>query len=215
MQKALVSASAPLCFFFQIGNHLLMKQKTEKVRNSQNDVQNTHQNSNNLNKDLSTPICHQDCSNSKKLSDEMVALREKVKDELVDIERKIYELETFYWNQTTDIGNMLRGWDGYAACSNTTGSIGGRKSSIGGNRNMSRPTNVFSEKDRWFSLTSVTSPVDIEALGTTPNTGAPPGEILSATGSNVGSSTSHHSESQHLVNEASNLANTSRKQRRS
>lgn len=191
-----------------------MKQKTEKGKNH-NEIQSTHQNSNNLNKDSSTPTYNQDFSNNKKLSDEMVALREKVKDELVDIERKIYELETFYWNQTTDIGNMLRGWDGYAACNSTTGSIGGRKSSIGSHRSISRPTNVFSEKDRWFSLTSVTSPVDIEALGATPNTGAPSGEILSATGSNVGSSTSHHSESQHLVNEASSLANTSRKQRRS
>ncbi|KAH8584478.1 uncharacterized protein ELE39_002572 [Cryptosporidium sp. chipmunk genotype I] len=193
-----------------------MKQKSEnKGKISSNDSQNTHQISNNLNKDSSIPTDFCQDFPHKKLSYEMVSFREKVQDELVDIERKIYELETFYWNQTTDIGNMLRGWDGYATYSSNTGSIGGRKSSIGGNRSSYRSTpNVFSEKDRWFSLSSVTSPIDIEALGTTPNTGAFSGEMFSAAGSNVGSSTSYHSESQYLGSEADNSVNCSRKQRR-
>ncbi|OII73050.1 uncharacterized protein cubi_02281 [Cryptosporidium ubiquitum] len=194
-----------------------MKQKLEnKGKNSSSESQNTQQSSNHLNKDSSISTnCYSNFPHCRKLSNEMVALREKVQDELVDIERKIYELETFYWNQTTDIGNMLKGWDGYATYNNNTGSIGGRKSSIGGNRSSCRSTpNVFSEKDRWFSLSSVTSPVDIEALGTTPNTGAFSGEMFSAAGSNVGSSISHHSESQCLGSEADNSVNGSRKQRR-
>ncbi|CAD98700.1 hypothetical protein [Cryptosporidium parvum Iowa II] len=193
-----------------------MKQKSEnKGKGSSNESQGTHQSSNYLNKDSSIPTNFCQESPHKKLSNEMVSLREKVQEELVDIERKIYELETFYWNQTTDIGNMLRGWDGYATYNSNTGSIGGRKSSIGGNRGSCRSNpNVFSEKDRWFSLSSVTSPVDIEALGTTPNTGAHSGEMFSAAGSNVGSSISYHSESQCQGSELDNSVNCSRKQRR-
>lgn len=194
-----------------------MKQKSEsKGKNSSNESQNTHQSGNNLNKDSQiSKNCYENFPDHKKLSNEMIAFREKVQDELIDIERKIYELETFYWNQTTDIGNMLKGWDGYATYNNNTGSIGGRKSSIGGNRSSCRSTpNLFSEKDRWFSLSSVTSPVDIEALGTTPNTGMFSGEMFSAAGSNVGSSASYHSESQYIGSEAENSVNGSRKQRR-
>ncbi|KAJ1613153.1 hypothetical protein OJ253_239 [Cryptosporidium canis] len=171
----------------------------QNTENSENNIPNENQDSQQINSYIDSdfpilPDCSQDLPSHPRLSDEMVTLREKVQDELVDIEKKIYELETFYWNQTADIGNMLRGWDGYAAYNNATNSIGGRKSSIVINKSSCRiSTNIFSEKDRWFSLSSVTSPVDIEAIGSTPCAELLLGETNSATGSNVGSNVSHHS----------------------
>ncbi|KAF7457794.1 chromatin modification-related protein MEAF6-like [Cryptosporidium felis] len=192
-----------------------MKQKIEnKGKNDIGEAQSITHDDNQMNKDsLLTTNVHSG-SESQKLSNEMKVLREKVRDELTDIERKIYELETFYWNQTTDIGNMLRGWDGYTTNNNQTGSISGRKSNVGASKNSCKPAlNIFSEKDRWFSLSSVTSPVDTESLGTLPPTGVFTGEIASAAGSNVGSSISHQSDPQCIGSEQDNMSNF-RKQRR-
>ncbi|KAH7646893.1 hypothetical protein FG379_002045 [Cryptosporidium bovis] len=154
-------------------------------------------------------------SNSPKLSEEMLALREKMSDELNEIEKRIYELETLYWEQTTDVGNMLRGWDGYSTSSSILFTPGGRKPSINVSRNSFRPgSNMFSERERWFSLSSVTSPIDEEALGALSNTGFVTGETSSVAGSNVGSVVSNNSDSQIIGSEADNSTIISRKLRK-
>ncbi|KAH8739463.1 hypothetical protein FG386_000435 [Cryptosporidium ryanae] len=153
-------------------------------------------------------------SDTPRLSEEMLALREKLSDELNEIEKRIYELETLYWEQTTDVGNMLRGWDGYSTSSSILFTPGGRKPSINVSRNSFRPgSSVFSERERWFSLSSVTSPIDEEALVNLSNTGIV-GETSSVAGSNVGSVVSNNSDLQNIGSEADNSTVISRKLRR-
>jgi hypothetical protein len=73
-----------------------------------------------------------------------VTLQEKklsLEKTLANLEKQIYALETSYLEDTTTVGNILRGWDGYL--SNRSASAIGRKK--------------FKESDRLFSLSSATA----------------------------------------------------------
>lgn len=44
---------------------------------------------------------------------EMVKLHEKLESDILLLENKIYEMEGNYLAATADVGNMLKGWEGY------------------------------------------------------------------------------------------------------
>lgn len=52
---------------------------------------------------------------SKKLPvyQEMLKLHEKLESDVLLLENKIYEMEGNYLAATADVGNMIRGWEGY------------------------------------------------------------------------------------------------------
>ncbi|KAL7069165.1 hypothetical protein ACR3K2_04220 [Cryptosporidium serpentis] len=148
------------------------------------------------------------------LSEEMEIYRQKLTDDLAEIEKRIYELETFYWNQTTDIGNMLRGWDGYVNVSTSSGNTGARKSNISGGRSSYRSTQtMFTDKDRWFSLSSVTSPVELDIINTPTNQSSMGGPLEGS--SVVGSVVSQLSDAVMNESETGQSNASSRKQKRS
>jgi chromatin modification-related protein EAF6 len=86
-------------------------------------------------------------------SPEMELLLEKknqIEKSLEGLEKQIYALETSYLEDTNHVGNLVRGWDGYLA--------------------RGRPTTLQQRKrvkdsDRLFSLSSVTSGVQIRPEG--------------------------------------------------
>ncbi|XP_024522816.1 chromatin modification-related protein eaf6-like [Selaginella moellendorffii] len=81
-----------------------------------------------------------------------VSKREKLLEELRNVEKQVYDLETTYLHDSSQCGNVLKGFEGFL-------------SSAKGAGNMKRPRK-FSTEDRLFSLSSVTSPAAEEnALG--------------------------------------------------
>jgi len=80
---------------------------------------------------------------AKELTQELSALeerREQLERSLAQLERQIFALETSYLEDTNHTGNLLRGWDGYLS-----------------SRGASNKKHRFKEKDRLFSLSSVSS----------------------------------------------------------
>jgi chromatin modification-related protein EAF6 len=65
---------------------------------------------------------------------------DRLRTELSQIEKQIYDLETTYLEETKDFGNIFTGWDAYLAPDK-----------------VKQRKNVLLE-DRQFSLSSVTSP---------------------------------------------------------
>jgi len=59
------------------------------------------------------------------------------------VEKQLYDIEGQYLEETLEMGNILRGWDGYLGTQNSSGAI--------------RRINRFRESDRLFSASSVTS----------------------------------------------------------
>ncbi|KAK2643645.1 hypothetical protein Ddye_018840 [Dipteronia dyeriana] len=76
--------------------------------------------------------------------------REKFQEELRNIEKQVYELETSYLQEASHFGNVLKGFEGFLSSSKNT-------------TNLKRPRKLQPE-DRLFSLSSVTSPA-AEELG--------------------------------------------------
>jgi len=66
-----------------------------------------------------------------------------IEEELARVETQLYDLEGTYLEETLEMGNILRGWDGYLGTQNSSGAI--------------RRINRFRESDRLFSASSVTS----------------------------------------------------------
>jgi chromatin modification-related protein EAF6 len=66
-----------------------------------------------------------------------------IEEQLAGIEKQLYDLEGTYLEETLEMGNILRGWDGYLGTHNSSGAI--------------RRINRFRESDRIFSASSVTS----------------------------------------------------------
>ncbi|XP_052189596.1 uncharacterized protein LOC127799527 isoform X4 [Diospyros lotus] len=75
----------------------------------------------------------------------LVSKREKLQEELHNIERQVYELETSYLQESSHFGNAFKGFDGFLSASKNT-------------TNLKRSRKLQPE-DRIFSLSSVTSPV--------------------------------------------------------
>ncbi|KAL6970567.1 hypothetical protein U1Q18_030264 [Sarracenia purpurea var. burkii] len=74
----------------------------------------------------------------------LMSKRQKLQEELRNIEKQVYELETSYLQESSHFGNALKGFDTFlSAPRNTTNLKRSRK---------------FQPEDRIFSLSSVTSP---------------------------------------------------------
>ncbi|CEM06486.1 unnamed protein product [Vitrella brassicaformis CCMP3155] len=78
---------------------------------------------------------------------EIKKAREELKESLSQIEQKIYDFESDYLNETATFGNILKGWDGYNTAINK--------------KNARRADNAepVKDQDRWFSRSSLSSPV--------------------------------------------------------
>lgn len=74
----------------------------------------------------------------------LVGKRKKLQEELRAIEKQVYELETSYLHDSSQCGNVLKGFEGFLSSSKST-------------TNLKR-SRKFQPEDRLFSLSSVTSP---------------------------------------------------------
>ncbi|KAK9116254.1 hypothetical protein Sjap_015201 [Stephania japonica] len=74
----------------------------------------------------------------------LMAKRDKLQDDLRNIEKQVYELETSYLQDSSQYGNVLKGFEGFLSTSKST-------------TNLKR-SRKFQPEDRLFSLSSVTSP---------------------------------------------------------
>ena len=75
------------------------------------------------------------------LVNEVSRRRNDLRQELTQIEKQIYDLETTYINETRDFGNVFSGWNNYLGYDKTT-----------------RKRNITND-ERLFSLSSSSSPV--------------------------------------------------------
>ncbi|KAH0928798.1 hypothetical protein HID58_014525 [Brassica napus] len=76
--------------------------------------------------------------------------REKLRQDLRSIEKQVYELETSYLQESSHIGNALKGFEGFLSSSKSTASA--------------KRSRKFQPEDRVFSLSSVTSPALVEIV---------------------------------------------------
>uniref|UniRef100_A0A803KSX7 Chromatin modification-related protein MEAF6 n=1 Tax=Chenopodium quinoa TaxID=63459 RepID=A0A803KSX7_CHEQI len=81
----------------------------------------------------------------------LLTKREKLQDELRNIEKQVFELETTYLQDSNHFGHVLKGFEGF---------LGSSKSAT----NLKRPRK-FQPEDRIFSLSSVTSPAVLRVKG--------------------------------------------------
>ncbi|XP_047308722.1 chromatin modification-related protein MEAF6-like [Impatiens glandulifera] len=82
----------------------------------------------------------------------LISKREKLQQELQNIEKQVYELETSYLQESSHFGNALKGFDGVLSSSKNTSNL--------------KRSRKFQPEDRIFSLSSVTSPLaDEQGLG--------------------------------------------------
>ncbi|CAO2832244.1 unnamed protein product [Amaranthus hypochondriacus] len=81
----------------------------------------------------------------------LLSKREKLQDELRNIEKKVFELETTYLQESNHFGHVFKGFEGFLSSSKST-------------TNMKR-SRKFQPEDRIFSLSSVTSPTGEEQIG--------------------------------------------------
>lgn len=77
--------------------------------------------------------------------EELLAKKKSIAQNLANLEKQIYALETSYLDDTHHVGNLLRGWDGYL--SSRSGALAQQR---------------WKESDRLFSLSSTTSPLQTE-----------------------------------------------------
>ncbi|KAA8548806.1 hypothetical protein F0562_000490 [Nyssa sinensis] len=91
-------------------------------------------------------------NNPKAVLASLISKREKLQQELRNIEKQVYELETSYLQETSYFGNALKGFEGFLSSSKSTANL--------------KRTRKFQLEDRLFSLSSVTSPVaDEQGVG--------------------------------------------------
>ncbi|XP_074291016.1 uncharacterized protein LOC141617757 [Silene latifolia] len=81
----------------------------------------------------------------------LLSKREKLHDELRNIEKQVYDLETSYLQDSNHFGHVLKGFEGFLSSSKSA-------------TNLKRPRK-FQPEDRIFSLSSVTSPAVEESIG--------------------------------------------------
>uniref|UniRef100_A0A7S0WTP7 Chromatin modification-related protein MEAF6 n=1 Tax=Pyramimonas obovata TaxID=1411642 RepID=A0A7S0WTP7_9CHLO len=74
---------------------------------------------------------------------QLQARKERLEDELRHVEKQVYDLETSYLNDSSQYGNVLKGFEGFLAPSKT---------------NSLKKSRNFKTEDRLFSLSSTSSP---------------------------------------------------------
>ncbi|XP_071938083.1 chromatin modification-related protein eaf6-like [Coffea arabica] len=94
---------------------------------------------------------HRGSHNPKAMLTSLLSTREKLQEELRNVEKQVYELETSYLQETSNFGNAFKGFDGFLSASKNTANL--------------KRSKKFQPEDRVFSLSSVTSPAT-EELGT-------------------------------------------------
>ncbi|XP_068648771.1 uncharacterized protein [Aristolochia californica] len=80
----------------------------------------------------------------------LLSKREKLQEELRNIEKQVYDLETSYLHDSSQSGNVLKGFEGFLSSSKST-------------TNLKR-SRKFQPEDRLFSLSSITSPAAEEHI---------------------------------------------------
>ncbi|XP_057546982.1 uncharacterized protein LOC130825665 isoform X2 [Amaranthus tricolor] len=75
----------------------------------------------------------------------LLSKREKLQDELRNIEKQVFELETTYLQDSNQFGHVLKGFEGFLSSSKSTANL--------------KRSRRFQPEDRIFSLSSITSPV--------------------------------------------------------
>ncbi|KAM6592217.1 hypothetical protein CsatA_014822 [Cannabis sativa] len=70
--------------------------------------------------------------------------RAKLQEDLRNIEKQVYDMETSYLQDPSQCGNVLKGFDGFLSSSKNTA--------------LTKRSRKFQPEDRLFSLSSVTSP---------------------------------------------------------
>ncbi|KAI3990160.1 hypothetical protein MKX01_029138 [Papaver californicum] len=89
-------------------------------------------------------------SNPSQVLTSLMSKRAKLQEELRSIEKQVYELETSYLQDSSQGGNVLKGFEGFLSSTKST-------------TNLKR-SRKFQPEDRLFSLSSVTSPAVEEHL---------------------------------------------------
>ncbi|KAA0059638.1 chromatin modification-related protein MEAF6 [Cucumis melo var. makuwa] len=74
----------------------------------------------------------------------LLSRRAKLQDELRNIEKQVYDMETNYLQDPSQCGNVLKGFEGFLSASKSTALL--------------KRSRKFQLEDRLFSLSSVTSP---------------------------------------------------------
>ncbi|XP_022728374.1 chromatin modification-related protein MEAF6-like isoform X2 [Durio zibethinus] len=74
----------------------------------------------------------------------LLSRRAKLQEELRNIERQVYDMETSYLQDPTQCGNVLKSFEGFLSSSKNTALL--------------KRSRKFQPEDRLFSLSSVTSP---------------------------------------------------------
>ncbi|KAI5649560.1 hypothetical protein M9H77_35565 [Catharanthus roseus] len=93
---------------------------------------------------------HRGSHNPKAMLTSLLSKRQKLQEELRNVEKQVYELETSYLQETSNFGNAFKGFEGFLSSSKTTSNL--------------KRSKKFQPEDRVFSLSSVTSPAT-EELG--------------------------------------------------
>ncbi|KAK9280889.1 hypothetical protein L1049_003780 [Liquidambar formosana] len=83
-------------------------------------------------------------SNPSAMLASLLIRRAKLHEELRNIEKQVYELETSYLQDPSQCGNVLKGFEGFLSSSKNT--------------TLLKRSRKFQPEDRLFSLSSVTSP---------------------------------------------------------
>ncbi|CAI9775980.1 unnamed protein product [Fraxinus pennsylvanica] len=83
-------------------------------------------------------------NNPKAMLSSLLHKRQKLQEELQNVEKQVYELETSYLQETSTLGNALKGFDGFLSSTKNTANL--------------KRSRKFQLEDRVFSLSSVTSP---------------------------------------------------------
>ncbi|XP_031251568.1 chromatin modification-related protein MEAF6-like isoform X2 [Pistacia vera] len=82
----------------------------------------------------------------------LLSKRAKLLEELRNIERQVYDMETSYLQDPSQCGNVLKGFEGFLSSSKNTALL--------------KRSRKFQPEDRLFSLSSVTSPAaEEQAIG--------------------------------------------------
>ncbi|KAK6254769.1 hypothetical protein QUC31_016492 [Theobroma cacao] len=77
----------------------------------------------------------------------LMTKRDKLQDDLRNIEKQVYELETNYLQDSSHFGHVLKGFEGFLSSSKNTANL--------------KRYRKFQPEDRLFSLSSVTSPAGL------------------------------------------------------
>ncbi|MQL92369.1 hypothetical protein Taro_024991 [Colocasia esculenta] len=83
-------------------------------------------------------------SNPSALLTALLSKRDKLQEDLRNIEKQVYDLETSYLQDSNQCGNVLKGFEGFLSSSKSTANL--------------KRSRKFQPEDRLFSLSSVTSP---------------------------------------------------------